>query len=298
MSDLADIYAVFGGTGFLGRRVVKSLLRAGHRVRIVARNPHSRSEAGVESVAANMLRPESLGPALHGAAAVLNATSLYRETGDVSFEAFHVEAASGLAAAARAAGVGRFLQISGIGSDPVASDPYIRARGRGKRAVRQAFPGAVVIRPSAMFGEGEALVSMILETARRLPVFPLFGRGETRLQPVHVGDVASACGRLLAYEQVQELYEFGGPRVLSYRQMVCELGEAAGLTVRPLPVSFAVWRLMALASKFSPHAPLTLAQVALMERDNIVSGDSPGLLALGITPRDITETAARHSPAT
>lgn len=164
--------------------------------------------------------------------------------------------------------------------------------------MRQAFPGAVVIRPSAIFGKGDALISTIVATARRLPFFPLFGRGRTRLQPVHVGDVAEACVQLLGAGEAQELYECGGPRVLTYRQMVRAVGEAAGLKVRPVPLPFVVWRLMALASTFSPRAPLTPAQVALMERDNIVSGDLQGLPTLGITQRDITETAARLAPAT
>lgn len=292
-----DTYAVFGGTGFLGRRVVKYLLRDGFRVRIVARSPHSCTELSgqdrAEAVEADLLKPDSFEPALHGVCGVLNATSLYRETSDLTFEDFHCRAASRLAEAAQSAGVRRFLQISGIGADPNSSDAYIRARGRGEVQVRAAFPGAVIIRPSAMFGPDDALVSTIVETARRLPFFPLFGYGKTLLQPVHVEDVASACARLLPAEQVEDVYEFGGPRVLTYRRLVSNVTEAARLKTRPVPVPFSVWRLLAMASRVSPRVPLTSSQVALMEQDNVASKDLPGLPSLGIEPRDIADVAAR-----
>ncbi|SDD45602.1 complex I NDUFA9 subunit family protein [Ruegeria marina] len=292
-----DLYTVFGGTGFLGQRIAGHLLENGHRVRVVARRPERGGDllqhARAEAVSADILRPESLSAALQGAAGAINAVSLYRETRDLTFERVHCEAASQLAAAAMRSGVGRFIQISGIGADPRAADDYIRARGRGESVVRDAFPSAVIVRPSVMFGEGDAFLTAIAQTIRRLPIYPLFGQGLTRLQPVYVDDVAMACAKLLAAAHAERLYEFGGPRVLTYRQLVGEVAQAQGRTVHMVPVPFAVWRAIAAAADILPAAPITRSQIALIEEDNVASRTVPGLSALGIDARDIVAVAAR-----
>lgn len=291
-------FAVFGGTGFLGRRVVEHLLYAGHRVRIVARRP-DRCErllrhANAEAFQSDILRPETFDGALRAVDGALNAVSLYRETGDLTFDAVHCEAAGQLAAAAGRAGVRRYVQISGIGANAASRDRYIRARGRGEVMVREAFSDAVVVRPCAMCEPDDALMSTIVSAARRLPVYPLFGRGRTCLQPVHVDDVAMACAELLSAARVDEFYEFGGPRVLSYRQLVEEVAAAHGLGVRMMPVPFSVWRALAVASDYLPHAPITPSQVALMQQDNVASADAPGLPTLKIDARDVVAASVRE----
>jgi NADH dehydrogenase len=287
---MSRIYTVFGGTGFLGQRVVASLLEGGHRVRIAARHPQSSSASlaeRVEAVRADLFEPESLLAALRGADGAVNATSLYLEKGPVTFDAVHVEGAARLAGLARQSGVKHFVQLSGLGADASANDPYIRSRGKGEQAVTSAFPGAFLVRPSAMFGPGDGLVSAILGVARRLPVYPLFGAGATRLQPAYVEDVGQAIARLVRGQDAAPVHEFGGPRVFSYRDLVETVAAAAGLEVRPVPVPFAAWRMMSAIAEKLPGAPLTRSQVALMRHDNVASRDLPGLRALGVEPRDI-----------
>jgi NADH dehydrogenase len=161
--------------------------------------------------------------------------------------------------------------------------------------VLDAFPSAVIVRPSVMCGQGDAFISAVVSSARRLPLYPLFGRGDTRLQPVHVDDVALACAELLAMTNGEDLYEFGGPRILTYRKLVGEIADAYALRVRMVPVPYPIWRLLAAAAVLSRHAPITPAQVALMEKDNIVSSTAPGLRSLGIDAREILSTIARGS---
>lgn len=286
---MAD-FAVFGGTGFLGRCIVEALLAEGHRVRVVARNPEAAGmPPGAVPVQADILRPETVAPALEGADGAVNAVSLYLEHGEVTFRAVHVDGAARLAEAARAAGLGRYVHVSGIGADAASADPFIRSRGAGEAAVRDACPYASIVRPSVMVGKDDAIRSTILRVIRHQPVFPLFGRGDTRLQPVHRADVAAAIARLLTMEAPAPLYEFGGAVTYTYDRLVREVARAAGHRVWPVPVPFLAWRSVALVSERLPGAPLTRSQVALVRQDNVASADLPNLGELGITPTDIVD---------
>lgn len=287
---MTRLFTVFGGTGFLGSRVVRHLIQRGHRVRIAARNP-ARHPGLLETdlaepVRADLFEPATLSAALTGADGAVNATSLYLEKGDLTFEAVHVDGAERLARAARQAGVMRLIQVSGIGSDPMSDDAYIRARGEGEAAVRAAHPSATIVRPGAMFGPDDALLAAILSTARRLPVYPLFGRGRARLQPVHVDDVAQGVASVLEAVEAAPCYEFAGPGVYTYARLVREVAGAAGLRVRTVPVPFAIWHSLAMLAERLPSAAITRAQVALIRRGNVAGGHLPGLRDLGIDPRD------------
>jgi len=306
--------AVFGGTGFLGHRVVASLLRQGHAVRAVSRNParvaklfsqparavpQAAAMPAPEAVQADILEPGSVAAAVAGAGAVVNAVSLYVEEGARTFERVHVAAAAELAGAARRAGAVRFVQLSGIGADPGSESPYIRARGRGEAAVRQAFPGAAIARPSVMTGPDDAFLVPLERLLRKLPVLPMFGRGRTRLQPVHVEDVAEAVARLAAGGDspasgpielaMPDLatFEFGGPQVFTYRELLQAIARQAGARTLLVPLPFAAWHLLAGIAERLPGAPLTRNQVDLMRRDNVPGMGMPGLEELGIRPRDI-----------
>ncbi|MGH8721672.1 MAG: SDR family NAD(P)-dependent oxidoreductase, partial [Burkholderiales bacterium] len=184
---------VFGGTGFLGRRVARRLASEGATLRVAVRSPdRARSvlgDAAADRVAvlrADVRDPASVSAAVAGADAVVNAVSAYVEKAGVSFESVHVQGARTVAQAAAAAGVARLVLVSGIGADPESASPYIRARGRGELAARQAFPGATVVRPGAMFGPGDALFGALADIVRLFPVVPLIGGGRTRVQPVYV----------------------------------------------------------------------------------------------------------------
>jgi len=295
--------AVFGGTGFLGRRIVDRLAGDGVAVRIVARNLHSlpggnvSPELTVERIRADVRDRDSVARAVAGARGVVNAVGLYVERGGETFEAIHVEGARTVAEEAVKAGTERLVHISGIGVDAASESPYVRARARGEEAVREAFGQATILRPSVLFAPEDSFINTLLRLARTLPAVPLFGDGATLLQPVFVDDVAAAVGRTLDDPAAPgEVYELGGPTRYSYRELV-QLVMDHGRYRRPLlPVPFPLWVLQARLACILPKPPLTFDQVVLMKRDNVASPERPGLADLGVTPTAI-EAELPHYPA-
>jgi NADH dehydrogenase len=289
--------SVFGGTGFLGRRVVKRLAAEGANVRVVVRHPERAGSVlgvvlseRVTVVRADVADRDSVAAAVAGADAVVDAVSAYLEVGGVTFESVHVIGAETLAAESAAAGATRFVLISGIGADPESRSGYIRARGRGELAVQRAFPGANVVRPCAMFGPGDALFGTLAAIARMLPMLPLIGGGRTRVQPVYVDDVAEAIARMLAdRDATGRTYELAGLRVYTWRELF-------GITLRLLgrrgllvPVPFAVAGALARLFELLPSPPLTIGQVDLLKSDNVADGHLPGLRDLDIQPKSVEE---------
>lgn len=276
---------VFGGTGFLGTRIVDRLLDLGFSVRVASRHPQRPQRQGASAVGADVNDEGSVATAVDGAFGVVNAVSLYVEGHGQSFQSVHVAAAARVARQAKAAGVERLCHVSGLGADAASASPYIASRGQGETAVREAFPDACLVRPSVMFGPGDALVVPISQLLRRLPVFALFGRGKTRLQPVHVDDVAQAVAKVIATETPASLYEFGGPSVYSYRELVEMLrGEVSPRTLL-VPLPFTLWHGLAAMAERLPGPPITRNQVALMRLDNVISGRCAGFGDLAIKPR-------------
>src|SRR5512132_951958 len=194
---------VFGGTGFLGRRIVRHLRYREFTVRVASRHPDRRhqqfapDDPQLQSVEANIHDERSVADALAGAYGVVNAVSLYLEHGRETFHSVHVESAQRLSAQARLAGVERLVHVSGIGSDAASPSLYIRKRGEGELAVRAAFANATVVRPAVMFGPDDAFLTTLLKLLSQLPIYPMFGRGLTKLQPAYVEDVAEAIARTL-----------------------------------------------------------------------------------------------------
>jgi NADH dehydrogenase len=190
---------------------------------------------------------------------------------------------------AREGTIQRFIHVSGIGSDSESTSPYIRSRGEGERVVREAFPAATFIRPSVMFGRGDVFVTPVAKMLRRLPVFPLFGGGQTRLQPAYVEDVAEAIARAVQNSRSEMCYELGGPRVYTYRSLLEVI--ARSLDKKPLlvPVPFGLWRMLALIAEIFPQPAITRNQVELMQMNNEVSLDAPGFADLQISPRSLED---------
>ena len=286
---------VVGGTGFLGRHVVQHLLEADYPVRVASRHPERAAalfpdvHLGFESTHADIDDDGSVAAAVAGVHGVVNAVSLYMESGQQTFHSVHVTGAERVARLAREAGVERLVHVSGIGSDANSTSLYIRSRGEGERVVCEAFPSATLVRPSVLFGRGDAFVSPLAAMLHRLPAFPLFGGGQTRLQPAYVEDVAEAIARAMKNSDCHICYELGGPRVYTYRSLLEVIAQSLGTRPLLVPVPFDLWRMLALAAEMFPHPPITRNQVELMQIDNVVSRDSPGFAELQISPRSLED---------
>ena len=282
--------AVFGGTGFLGRRVVRHLRKREFSVRIASRHPDrghrlfGLDDPQLQSVEANIQDERSVADALAGAYGVVNAVSLYVEHGQETFHSVHVESAQRVAAQAHRAGVERLAHVSGIGADAASPSLYIRKRGEG------AFADALLIRPAVMFGPDDSFLTTILKLLGRLPIYPMFGRGLTRLQPAYVEDVAEAIARALQRTEMHAItFECGGPRVYSYEELLRAVAHEASLKPILIPLPFAAWHALAWFAEMLPSPPVTRNQVELMQADNVSSPEMSGFGELGISPHSVEE---------
>lgn len=286
---------VFGGTGFLGSRVVRHLLDRNVAVRIAARHPQRTRELfgtlpNVQPIVADVHDEQSVADAISGARGVVNAVSLFTEHDRTTFRSVHVEAARRVASVARQSGVERFVHVSGIGADAASASPYIRSRGEGELAVRSEFPDAIVIRPAVMFGPGDAFLTQIVKLLRRLPAYPLFGRGRTRLQPAYVEDVAEAVATVLERADTRGMtVECAGPHVYSYHDLLSTVADIGGIRAALFPFPFAAWRALARVAEMLPRPPLSRSQVELMEIDTVAGTQARGFDQLDISPRSIEE---------
>jgi NADH dehydrogenase len=292
---MKGLATVFGGSGFLGTQVVRTLAKRGYRVRVAVRRPGSAyrlpmlGDVGqIEIIQANIRDDASVARALDGAEACVNAVAVLYESGRQTFEALHVEGAARVASAARAAGADRLVHISALGADAQSASAYARSKAAGEAATRAAFPGAIVLRPSVIFGPGDAFFNRFASMAVTAPALPLIGGGHTRFQPVFVGDVAQALGAALEDPAAPGLtYELGGPAIYSFEALMRLM---LGVIERRRPlvgVSFSaairlgkLGDLLAKTSLIVP--PITSDQVELLRTDNIVSEGAPGLADLGV----------------
>jgi uncharacterized protein YbjT (DUF2867 family) len=271
-------------------------------VRVAVRHPEGMRSAfpaadlaQVAFLRADIRDQTSVAAAIEGANAVINAVSAYVEKGDVTFRAVHVQGAETVAREALKRGIARLVLISGIGADPQSRSSYIRSRGRGELAVQQAFPDATFVRPSAMFGPGDALFGTLADLARLLPVLPLFGGGHTRLQPVYVEDVAEAVARILADPGTIGLtYELAGPKVYTLRDLIGFTLRVVGKRRLLMPVPFAMAEILARLLEFLPSPPLTTSQVDLLKADSVASGALPGLRELNIPPKEVEDVVPTY----
>ncbi|MGH6912991.1 MAG: complex I NDUFA9 subunit family protein [Geminicoccales bacterium] len=288
---------VFGGSGFLGRQIVKRLADDGADVRVAVRHPERASflaevsTAGlITTVRADVWDEATVGPAVAGSDAVVNTVGHYVERGRATFEAIHGQGAMHVARASALAGVRRLVHISGIGADPGSESPYVRARAIGERLVEEAFPGVTILRPSVMFGPEDAFFNRLAAWARVMPVLPLFGAGDVKLQPVYVGDVAEAVAKALAAEAAKgETYELGGPRAYTYKALLQLVLQKLGRKRLLMPVPYFAWELLATLMAPLPNRPISRDQVVLMKRDNVVGPTASSFAELGLAPSAVEE---------
>ena len=265
-------------------------------MRIASRHPERGRElfgaddAQIESIAADVHDEGSVAEAISSAWGVVNAVSLYIEHGKATFDSVHVEAAERIGAKASQNGVERLVHVSGIGADHRSSSSYIRSRGKGELAVRAVFRDATFIRPAVMFGPDDAFLTAIIRLLRRFPAYPMFGQGQTQLQPAYVEDMAEAIAAALQSAETRGMtFECGGPRVYSYEELLKTVAREMDRKPIFFPLPFAAWHALARISEILPRPPLTRNQVELMEIDNVARTDMPGFDRLNVTPRSIEE---------
>lgn len=289
------IITLFGGSGFLGRYLVRHLARQGHVLRIAVRHPERANflkplgDVGqITPVPASLLHEESVRQAVEGVDAVVNFVGILYERGQRSFQAVHVEGARRVAAAASDAGAQTLVHVSAIGADAGAPARYAKSKAAGETAVMSAFPKATIIRPSIVIGPEDDFFNRFAAMTRISPALPLIGGGTTRFQPVYVGDIAEAIAKtLLEPGHAGKLYELGGPQVFTFKQLMeLLLSEIARKRLLiNLPSSLASFNARFL--ELLPVPPLTRDQVLLLKQDNVVSADARGFKELGIEPQAI-----------
>ncbi|WP_442755867.1 complex I NDUFA9 subunit family protein [Methylocystis sp. JAN1] len=308
------VVTVFGGSGFVGRYVVRALARDGWRVRIACRRPdlafHLQPQGRVGqvmAVQANVRHPESVAAALHGASAVVNLVGILSEAGAQKFSKVQAEGAQVVAEAAKAAGIDNLVHISAIGADANSASQYARSKAAGEAAVLAAVPSAVILRPSVIFGIEDNFFNRFATMARYFPVIPVVG-AETKFQPVYVGDVAEAVAKAVAGEaKPGATYELGGPEVKSFASLIDYVLKVTERDRRVAKLSFSTGKLVASITQFFTKLSLGLFptllrmtgdQVELLKHDNVVSEaaikEGRTLQGLGIEPQSIEAIAPTY----
>jgi uncharacterized protein YbjT (DUF2867 family) len=297
-SRLETLVTVFGGSGFLGRHVVRALANNGYRIRVAVRRPElcgylrPMGKVGqIHAVQANLRYPQSIAAALRNADVAVNLVGILFERGPQRFDAIQAAGAEAVALAAESAGA-RLVHVSAIGADANSPSHYAQSKAEGERRVLAAAPAAIVVRPSIVFGPEDDFFNRFAALARIAPALPLVGGGHTRFQPVFAGDVAEAIA--LAVDGAAKpgtIYEIGGPEVRTFRQLMEFILDTIERRRLLLPVPFALMKLQAMFAQFLPKPPITPDQVELLRGDNVVSdearSDGRTLEALGIIPDTI-----------
>jgi len=288
---------VFGGSGFVGRNVVRELARRGWRVRVAVRRPHHAQflrpmgvVGQIQLKQCNVRHKPSIAEALIGADAVINLVGILHQSGPQKFQSVQGAGAAMVAKLAADAGIKSFIQMSAIGADPESESLYARTKGEGERAVMEAIPSATIIRPSIVFGQEDEFFNKFAAMASLSPVLPLIGGGKTKFQPVYVDDVADAiCAALSSPEAAGRIYEIGGPRIYTFRELMELMLSETGQRRILAPVPFPVASLMGLGGEIAGWAPfieppLTRDQVKMLKHDNVVdvSGAVGTIADLGV----------------
>ena len=288
------VAAVFGGTGFIGRYVVKRLAQQGYIVRIPTRDPAGAlflkpmgAVGQVVPLYASVTNEATIQRAVEGAAVAINLVGQLTESRAASFQSIHTEGAARIARLSVAAGVGRLIQVSAIGADPDSPSRYAATKGNAEQAVRVAFAGATILRPSLVFGMEDKFFNRFAGIARLAPFMPVIA-GDTKMQPVFVGDVADATMAALASAATQGMtFELGGPRVWTFRELLAFILETTHRHKKLLDIPMGIARLQAAVLQYVPGKPLTPDQLLLLSHDNVVTAGAADLAALGIAPTPV-----------
>ncbi len=303
------LVTVFGGSGFVGRYVVRALCRAGWRVRVAVRRPHlagdvrlSGDVGQVQIVQANIRNRDSVMRALDGADAAVNLVGILFELGRQTFEKTQREGAANVAASVAERGIEAFVQMSAIGADAGSTADYAQTKGEAEALVREAVPGTVILRPSIVFGPEDEFFNRFAKMARLSPFLPAVGGGKTLFQPVYVGDVANAVVAALTLKTARgKTFELGGPNTFTFRELLQFtlktidrkrfLANLPFFVAGPMGTIFGgLWRIPPLSSGIVGGPPLTGDQVTMLRTDNVVSEGAPGFAELGISQLETVES--------
>jgi len=284
-----SVATVFGGSGFIGRYVVKRLTHKGFVVRVAVRDPERAlflkpmgAVGQVVPLYASLTDEATVHRAVDGADLVINLVGWLAEQRPGEFQQIHAEGAGRVARLSAAAGVARLAHVSAIGADPGATSRYAASKGAGEAMVREAFVGATILRPSLVFGPEDHLFNRFASMARVMPFMPVIC-GDTRFQPVYVGDVADAVMAALARpDAAGAVYELGGPRIWRFRELLAYILEETGRRRRMVDVPMGLARIQARIMELLPGQPMTRDQLLLLQSDNVVGPEMPGLHELGV----------------
>ena len=288
------LVTIFGGSGFLGRHTVRALARAGWRIKIATRHPARGfflrplgTVGQIDFVKCDVADAQSVAAAVMGASAVINLTGILFQKGQ-TFEDVQAQGAANITQAAAAAGVTALVHISAIGADGESESEYAVTKADGEKAVREGFADAVILRPSIIFGPEDGFFNKFAGMARFLPMLPLVGGGHTRFQPVFVGDVAAAIVTVLTSPAARgRTFELGGPSIYSFKELLQMILREIGRRRLLMPLPFALASLQAAFLQLLPNPILTMDQVKLLKKDNVVAPTATGLADLGISPTSV-----------
>jgi NADH dehydrogenase len=292
----AKLVTVFGGSGFIGRYVIRALAKRGHRVRVAVRRPDLAGHVQplgmvgqIKPIQANVRYRWSIDRAVEGADAVVNLVGILAEGGRQTFDAVQSFGPRAIGEAARAQGITRVVHNSAIGADQPSTVGYLRSKAEGEAGIREAVPEAVIMRPSIVFGPEDHFFNRFAAMARISPALPLIGGGHTKFQPVYAGDVGEAIARAVDGEATPgTTYELGGPEVLTFRQCMERMLEITRRRRMLVTIPWGVARMLGRVGQHMPGAPLTVDQVRMLRFDTVVSEDAKRegrtLEGLGIQP--------------
>lgn len=284
---------VFGGSGFVGRAIVRALAQEGYQVRVACRRielaERTKTAGDVGQITlmrTNLRTPASVVAAIAGSQAVINASGIAFQRGRQKYQSVHVEGARTIAEAAKAAGVQRLVHMSGIGADQRNStNKYIRSKVDAEDAIVAGFTDATILRPSVIFGPEDAMFNRMAQIAAKAPFLPVVGNGLAKVQPVYVGDVGSAVVAVLGRpETAKTVFELGGPRVYTYREIAALVLHEVDRHKRIVGIPAGLMKIAGFFAEFLPVPPITHDQVDLLMTDNVARPGAPGLAALGIEP--------------
>lgn len=296
------IITLIGGTGFIGKYVVKHLAAKGYTVRVISRDPEGalalKTSGDVGQIVlqyGDLAKPQTLDGMLEGSYAVINLVGILFERGRQNFSALHAQGAEKLAKMSKAAGVERYIHVSSLGVDKAASSKYAKTKFFGEKATLAAFPEATILRPGVVFGPEDNFFNQFASILRFAPAFPLFGGGKTRFQPVYVGDVAEAVARVLEDHTTQgKIFELAGPEIVTFKEILSFTADTINRKPTFFAMPFAFASLGATFAELAPVPPITRDQVRLLQYDNVSSDGMLNFRDLGIHPTSFRLTVPAY----